>query len=788
MSQPKEPTDPDPRRRPVRTQTAAKDERLLDFLAGRSSEDQIQVLAQQLEQSHELRDALEQLDGSRRFAIIAKELSQSQSHPSIPLKSAIEQLKDELASSQTGLPSDRHPSASESKSHQSGLRWSEAEVAIAETLREHGIELRQAIGRGGMGVVYEAFDTRLQRSVAIKSLQPLRAASDEARQRLWSEAQAAARLQHENIVTIHAILETDHAPLLVQQFVRGLSLQRRIDLGQSFAADELVHLAIQLTRGLATAHAAGIIHRDLKPDNILIEEGTGLAKIADFGLAKIQHQNSVTSEGMIAGTPAYMSPEQTRGDPLDPRSDLFSLGACLHAAANLHCPFPGDNPYVVMDGVRNRMPPSLLSTRSDLPKPFAMAVDRLLAKNPAARFASANEFLRILQPTDPRPLHPARRRFLWASAASIAAIGIFACVARWSSPRTEDPRNQSDSSTIVSNPFQLLQSGVSRPSLAEAIAAAQDGETIVIHSDGPFATESIRVGNKRLVIRGAEGFRPRFVPDGTNGPMPTGLLEVTKDIELHGLVLHWHDAPLKAIKENDSISVVSIRSAKAIVEDCSITVGERRVGIGLLDGASLELRRSSLEAKSIAIAMGNLPAHCHLENSMIRGERAAIGIVISASSVASSLRLSNLSIDANELIELGGGLEAISKIDVHAERCVLDCRVLFAITAPRGRQGPMSDNEIQGAIVDRLSWTDQACVIDEDTMIARGRRGFLSKQVTAYSDRRIAQRLEWWPDCSKDTVAARIQWAEIDPTASAPQFHIFTNPSGPIPPKAGIHR
>ncbi len=194
-----------------------------------------------------------------------------------------------------------------------------------------GYEIVGVIGCGGMGVVLKGFDPRLNRFVAIKLLAPHLAASGSARRRFAREAKAAAAVVHENVVAIHGVSEFQGLPYLVMPYVKGESLQKRLDRGGPLGVSEVLRIARQIAAGLAAAHAQGLIHRDIKPANILLEEGVDRLQLTDFGLARTVDDASETRTGIIAGTPQYMSPEQARGDALDPRSDLFSVGSVMYA-------------------------------------------------------------------------------------------------------------------------------------------------------------------------------------------------------------------------------------------------------------------------------------------------------------------------------------------------------------------------------------------------------------------------------------------------------------------------
>jgi hypothetical protein len=258
-------------------------------------------------------------------------------------------------------------------------------------------EVLREVGRGGMGVVLKAFDPSLHRVVAIKVLAPQLATSGVARQRFLREAKAAAAVSHDHIVTIHAVEEANGLPYLVMQYVPGLSLQDRIDKeGPLSDLAEVLRIGMQTASALAAAHAHGIVHRDVKPANILLEEGIGRVKITDFGLARAMDDASLTQSGLVAGSPPYMAPEQARGEALDHRADLFSLGSVLYTACTGRPPFRAANALAVLRRVAEDTPRPIRETNPEVPDWLAAVVAKLMAKDPADRYQSADEVAEVL--------------------------------------------------------------------------------------------------------------------------------------------------------------------------------------------------------------------------------------------------------------------------------------------------------------------------------------------------------------------------------------------------------
>ena len=292
-------------------------------------------------------------------------------------------------------------------------------------------EIQEVIGRGGMGIVLRAFDEQLHRVVAVKVLAPHALANGAARQRFVREARAAAAVRDEHVVGIHAVDEGSEAPYLVMEYIAGVSLQDRLDRGGPLEVKEILRIGLQAASGLAAAHAQGLIHRDVKPANILLENHVERVKITDFGLARAAADASLTQEGVVAGTPQYMAPEQARGEALDHRADLFSLGTVLYALCTGRPPFRAENTLAVLKRVCEDTPRPIREINPDVPVWLVEIIAKLHAKDPAERFQSAREVAEVLgrelatmqrgdaeRQAPPRPPTPAKRpRRLVAGAA-----------------------------------------------------------------------------------------------------------------------------------------------------------------------------------------------------------------------------------------------------------------------------------------------------------------------------------------------------------------------------------
>jgi tRNA A-37 threonylcarbamoyl transferase component Bud32 len=317
------------------------------------------------------------------------------------------------------------------------------------------------LGQGGMGMVFQAEDSQLRRLAALKVMRPEFTAHDQARARFLREARAAAALKHDHIVTIYQVGEEGGVPFLAMEFLGGKSLEEWLRPDRRASIPETLTIAKQIARGLAAAHSAGLIHRDVKPANIWLEAPRGRVKLLDFGLARLAagEFTALTQDGAVLGTPAFMAPEQARGEAVDARCDLFSFGCVLYRMVTGRLPFQGNTVYAVLAAVASETPPAVRSLNPGVPPRLAGLIDRLLAKSPAARPASAQEVLKDLQeieknlppttgPTEPwvgpgaaAAEMPARfhRRSWVAAALGLAILSAVVFLALWWPGRKDAP-------------------------------------------------------------------------------------------------------------------------------------------------------------------------------------------------------------------------------------------------------------------------------------------------------------------------------------------------------------
>jgi len=304
-----------------------------------------------------------------------------------------------------------------------------SEIIIGSTFAGR-YQVIEELGRGGMGRVYKAKDIKLKRFVALKFLPPDLTHDPEAKERFIHEAQAASALDHPNICTIHEIDETEDGQVFIcMPYYEGETLKSKVER-RPLKVEEAIAIAIQMVQGLVKAHEKGIIHRDIKSSNVMITKD-GLVKIVDFGLAKLAEQTILTRTGSTMGTAAYMSPEQARGEAVDHRTDIWSLGVILYEMITGLLPFKGHHEQAILYSILNETPHPITSLRSGIPMDFERIVNKSLEKDPDVRYQTLSDlradlqrlkrFIDSKQPLKISAMAPAKRTKLKISTRIIVA-------------------------------------------------------------------------------------------------------------------------------------------------------------------------------------------------------------------------------------------------------------------------------------------------------------------------------------------------------------------------------
>jgi serine/threonine protein kinase len=416
-------------------------------------------------------------------------------------------------------------------------------------------DVMEVAGRGGMGIVFKARDTKLQRIVAIKLLAPQLAADGTARQRFIREAQAAAAIRDQHVVSIHEVNDDGIVPYLVMEFIGGVTLEEQIKAKGPLAVKEVLRIGMQAAEGLAAAHRQGLIHRDVKPANILLENGVQRVKITDFGLARLGDNASLTQTGVIAGTPLYMSPEQASAGKLDHRTDLFSLGSVLYTLCTGMTAFGAPNSMAVLKRICDDTPRPIRDINLDIPDWLAAIVDKLMSKDPAARYQTAaevaelfGEHLAQLNSSGPSVLKPPaepqkrkRRPLIWAAGSltcvGLAALLIFIATVGWPNlggngkdiAGADKKPNPAPGSKIIPLPpddpriltvSQKPEDGGQFRTINAALEKAESGMTIRVRDDAVYQ-EQVKIDQsdqyRGITLEAAAGKKPTIrIPAGEN--------------------------------------------------------------------------------------------------------------------------------------------------------------------------------------------------------------------------------------------------------------------------------
>jgi WD40 repeat protein/tRNA A-37 threonylcarbamoyl transferase component Bud32 len=396
-------------------------------------------------------------------------------------------------------------------------------------------EILEVHGRGSTGIVFRARDSKLQRIVAIKVLAPRLASSKAARKRFVREAQAAAAIRDDHVIGIHEVNDEGPLPYLVMDYIAGMTLDDRIHQGEQPELKEILRIALQTASGLAAAHAQGLVHRDIKPANILLENGVQRVKITDFGLALTETEAGVADRKQLAGTPLYMSPEQSRGEPTDHRTDMFSLGSLLYTLCTGRPPFEADSTVELLRRVCEDIPQAIRELNPAIPEWLCEIIARLHAKKAVERIASARELTDVLsrrlaalqlphgsewatlpvalpaQQAQPRTLSkPWWRRLFAGSALGVLIVLIFLTVV-WRPWRRTEPNAGSTASGDQETPVVAVKLDLNREAIPPHLLALAGGGN---PARAPAELAAVLGDGRYLLPRVGQAAWPQQSPDG----------------------------------------------------------------------------------------------------------------------------------------------------------------------------------------------------------------------------------------------------------------------------------
>ena len=640
-------------------------------------------------------------------------------------------------------------------------------------------DLLELIGRGGMGAVFKAFDRKLERLVALKVMAPSLLADPNSSKRFLREARSAAGISHPNAVAVHSVGENRGLPYLVMEFVEGESLHELLQRTPRLPLDASLAIVEQLAKALAAAHKTGVIHRDVKPANVLIESDTKAIKLTDFGLARTAG-NSLTSTGLLMGTPGFLAPEQLTSADVDHRVDLFSLGSVLYLLCAGKVPFDGPSAHAIMTKISQEEPTPIQELEPTLPPAIADLVGQLLQKNPEHRPESASQVAALIgafrssaanqvdtQPATPIPspskfAEPAKVKPKAKTTAGFspwwiaaAAIPVLVCTGwlgwlGWSgsiNPNSnEEPVStivagdpeQSESPRRVWNPNETITLESSEEWI-EFFGTLESSELprklyVELESDEKFLVEPFEFEDREISVVAAAGFEPTIV------------FELEDDIEscisVEGGTLHLDGIAIETnVEESDE---VAFNAAFEQAEE-----NEKILAIVYCEDGTIRLDDCRLVSQHLSCIHVEESKCILIDCEILSGENA--GVQFSTSS-AGRLEMENCMLAGEENLSVGlpnpGSIDLINntfigefsisfyptesesgQVTIDARNNVFDaarCMLLFGETDPdlvdeigKDLKWIGDANLLPKSLVQCLSELDKNLVVDSDQISKR---------------------------------------------------------------------
>lgn len=639
----------------------------------------------------------------------------------------------------------------DSKSFHDLIPWIEPVEGALGRVEEY--ELVRFIGRGGMGIVLEAYDRKLRRSVALKFMSPALLNCEANSERFLREARSAAAINHPAVVSIFAVSQIRDLPFLVMELVDGECLQQRLDEGTLSNFEEICDIATQICDGLAAAHSKGVVHRDIKPANILIERGSGQVKLTDFGLARTTTDEMLTETGTLLGTPEFLAPEQVDSQQADYRTDLFSLGSVIHYMCVGEPPFLGATIASTLHAVATARPKKQLSECPQVPPALSDLVKALHSRSPEDRPGDASSVatsLRLIRAGKFSVTQQYRRTrkhstswltYVAFALLIVASIGILAT----SVALLLDNSPEQESTTAESSQTLPTQEAEYHPQICMAKNSHQlaeyleehDGDlTIELVSDGPYLLDSIEVEDRAIEIYAEEDREPVII--FRLNPEDCAIRGIDAQVRLAGVRIEILESEVGQVEEEaDLAPAISVSHGSLVLKDCAIIASSRQCIA--LEATDCELTDSTLETDYLAISYEPSESiDFTIESSKIAGET---GIVF-ADIAFGSLHITNSVFEAELAIEFPWKPETQQRLVIRANDSHFASEAVLAVSDFEVEQ---IDSSVE-SLRDRLPflWVSSGNTIPDTAVVltSEGER----ERLIGREEWEVINQDEWEPD------------------------------------------